>query len=93
MERMKQTVLFCKSITHPGSISGDRHGDGGGEGNNCIKRGKNERGKPTTHRIIPLVARLSAAALDSRGERRDERPARSSWLFVALCCYCSLLSS
>ena len=90
MERMKQTVLFCKNNS-PGSISGDRHGDGGaGRGINALKQEERTRGKPITHRIIPLVARLSAAALDSRGERRDGRPARSSWLFVAF--YVVLLS-
>ena len=81
MERMKQTVLFCKNNS-PGSISGDRHGDGGGEGNKCIKtRGKNE-GKNAHN--APYYSR------DSRGERRDERPARSSHGCL-LRCYCSVV--
>jgi len=91
MERMKQTVLFC--INNSPRVHlwlQARRRRWGGRGINALKQEERTRGKPITHRIIPLVARLSAAALDSRGERRDGRPARSSWLFVAF--YVVLLS-
>jgi len=50
------------------------------------KNKKRERGRrriPTTHRVIPLVVRLSAATLDRTGGRKGERP-EEKFMVVAL---------